>query len=114
MRPPLWCIRENCGHAEAIHDANGCKWPGCKCSRLIVSLTEREKQVLKMLCEGHTEKEIATVLLLSPKTVKAHRESTARKLNTHGFAEMLGVALRAALVKLEDLPFPTRDVRRKA
>ena len=61
-------------------------------------LTSREREVLQMLAEGKTNKEIATVLNLSVYTVDAHRGRIMEKLNLHSINEMVRFAVRNGLV----------------
>jgi len=61
-------------------------------------LTSREREVLQMLAEGKTNKEIATVLNLSVYTVDAHRGRIMEKLNLHSINEMVRFALRNGLI----------------
>jgi DNA-binding NarL/FixJ family response regulator len=61
-------------------------------------LTSREREVLQMLAEGKTNKEIAAVLNLSPYTVEAHRGRVMEKLNVHTLADLVRFAVRNGLV----------------
>jgi two-component system, NarL family, response regulator NreC len=61
-------------------------------------LTSREREVLQMLAEGKTNKEIATVLNLSVYTVDAHRGRIMEKLNFHSINELVRFALRNGLI----------------
>jgi DNA-binding NarL/FixJ family response regulator len=61
-------------------------------------LTSREREVLQMLAEGKTNKEIATVLNLSVYTVDAHRGRIMEKLNLHSINELVRFALRNGLI----------------
>ena len=61
-------------------------------------LTSREREVLQMLAEGKTNKEIATVLNLSVYTVEAHRGRIMEKLNMHSINELVRFALRNGLI----------------
>jgi len=61
-------------------------------------LTSREREVLQMIAEGKTNKEIATVLNLSVYTVDAHRGRIMEKLNLHSVNELVRFAVRAGLV----------------
>jgi len=51
-------------------------------------LTKSEVAVLRLIGEGKTTKEIATLLSLSPNTVSTHRRSLCRKLDAHSTAEL--------------------------
>jgi len=61
-------------------------------------LTSREREVLQMIAEGKTNKEIATVLSLSVYTVDAHRGRIMEKLNLHSINELVRFAVRKGLV----------------
>lgn len=62
------------------------------------SLTARERQILNMIVAGKTNKEIAQLLFISPKTVDKHRTSLMTKLNVHSLVELLACALREGLI----------------
>jgi DNA-binding NarL/FixJ family response regulator len=61
-------------------------------------LTSREREVLQMIAEGKTNKEIATSLNLSVYTVEAHRGRVMEKLNLHSTGELVRFALRNGLI----------------
>jgi len=61
-------------------------------------LTSREREVLQMLAEGKTNKEIAVVLNLSVYTVDAHRGRIMEKLNLHSINELVRFAVRNGLI----------------
>ena len=61
-------------------------------------LTTREREVLQMIAEGKTNKEIATSLSLSVYTVEAHRGRVMEKLNLHSTGELVRFALRNGLI----------------
>jgi two-component system response regulator NreC len=61
-------------------------------------LTSREREVLQMIAEGKTNKEIATSLNLSVYTVEAHRGRIMEKLNLHSTSELVRFALRSGLI----------------
>ncbi|HSB52385.1 MAG TPA: response regulator transcription factor, partial [Dissulfurispiraceae bacterium] len=56
-------------------------------------LTDREKQVLKLIAEGHSHKEIATCLNISVKTVIAHQTNISEKLNVHSRTGLVKFAI---------------------
>ena len=60
-------------------------------------LTAREREVLQLLAEGHSSKEIASRLHLSPKTVGTYRERLMRKLDIHNVAGLVKYAIREGL-----------------
>jgi RNA polymerase sigma factor (sigma-70 family) len=61
-------------------------------------LTQRERQVLQLVAEGHTNRRIAERLGLSPKTVDTHRTSLMRKLALHDAQALTRFAVRRGLV----------------
>jgi len=63
------------------------------------SLTGRERETLQLIAEGKTNKEIATVLKLSPYTIDKYRAGLMHKLNLHAVAEVVMYAVRRKLVR---------------
>ena len=61
-------------------------------------LTEREKQVLQLLAEGKSNKEVALVLDVSLSTAETHRSNLMQKLNLHSTAEIVLYAVRKRLI----------------
>ncbi len=61
-------------------------------------LTSREREVLQLIAEGKTNKEIATSLNLSVYTVEAHRGRLMEKLNLHSTGELVRFAVRSGLI----------------
>lgn len=57
------------------------------------SLTAREREVLRMLAEGKTVKDVAVILGLSGKTIEAHKSNLMRKLDLHNKAELVHYAI---------------------
>ncbi|HDL6960616.1 TPA: response regulator transcription factor [Yersinia enterocolitica] len=57
-------------------------------------LTTREKQVLQLIADGMTNKEMARQLIISNKTIESHRLNLMKKLNVHNGIELLKTALR--------------------
>lgn len=64
------------------------------------TLTPREKEVLKMLAEGNSVKEVACQLNLSVKTVEAHKFNLMRKLDIHNKAQLVQYAIQKKVIKL--------------
>ncbi len=60
-------------------------------------LSSREREVLQLVAEGHTTKEIAKILHLSPKTVDSHREHIMEKLGIRNVAGLTKYAMREGL-----------------
>jgi DNA-binding NarL/FixJ family response regulator len=65
------------------------------------SLTERERQVLKLVAEGRSNKEVATFLDISIKTAMTHREHVLQKLNLHNRTDLTRFALRRGIIRDE-------------
>ncbi len=65
-------------------------------------LTTREREVLKLIGEGYTSREIAEMLFLSINTVERHRTNIMEKLGMHNKSQLIRFAIRKGLVKLED------------
>lgn len=63
-------------------------------------LTDREKQVLKLVAEGRSNKEIAELLTLSIKTVMGHRANIMEKLGIHNRTELVKYAIRKGLIQV--------------
>ncbi len=63
------------------------------------ALTEREREILKLVAEGHTNNQIAELLFISPKTVDTHRTHIMDKLNLHSRAELVKYAMRRGLLE---------------
>ena len=64
-------------------------------------LTKRERQVLQMLAEGHSTKEIAFSINVSAKTVETHRLNIRDKLGIDSLAELTKFAIREGLTTLD-------------
>ena len=61
-------------------------------------LTDREKEVLQLLAEGRSNKDVASLLDLSLSTVETHRANLMQKLNLHNTAEIVLYAVRKGLI----------------
>jgi two-component system response regulator NreC len=64
-------------------------------------LTLREREVLQLLAEGKTTKQIAASLKISVKTIETYRQQIMHKLNLHSVAELTKYAIREGIVSLE-------------
>jgi DNA-binding NarL/FixJ family response regulator len=65
-----------------------------------VVLTSREREVIQLLAEGKTSKEVAAVLHLSVKTAETHRTNLMRKLGLHSVADLTLYAVRNGIVQI--------------
>jgi len=64
------------------------------------SLTTREREVIQLLAEGKTSKEVAVALNLSVKTAETHRTNLMRKLDLHSVADLTRYAVRNGIVQV--------------
>lgn len=80
-------------YVRRLHNGNG-----QEDSYSLLSLRERE--VLPLLAEGHTNHEIGDLLFVSPYTVQTYRQRIMKKLNLHSGTELLRYALRKGIIKL--------------
>ena len=62
------------------------------------ALSEREREVFQLIAEGHSNKEIADVLSISPATVETHRAHIFQKLDLHNTAEVVLYAVRRGVI----------------
>ena len=63
-------------------------------------LTDREREVLKLIADGHTGREIAEMLVVSPKTVEWYKNSLMNKLSIHSRTELIKYAIRKRVIPL--------------
>ncbi len=64
-------------------------------------LTDREREVFKLVADGHTSQEIADMLFISVKTVLGHRTKIMEKLDIHNRTELIKYAIRKGLVDMD-------------
>jgi two-component system, NarL family, response regulator NreC len=65
-------------------------------------LTSREREVLHLIAEGHTNAEVAAMLVISPRTVEFHRANLMRKLGMRTQADLIRYALQRRILPPED------------
>jgi DNA-binding NarL/FixJ family response regulator len=70
------------------------------------NLTSREREILQLVAEGSTSKEVAVALDLSVKTAETHRSNIMRKLNLHSISDLVLYAVRNNIVHI---PAPCND-----
>lgn len=75
--------------------------PNAVPSNPLASLSTREREVLQLIAEGMTSKEIAARLGLAASTVETHRKQVSAKLGLHSVAELTKLAIRAGLTSVE-------------
>jgi DNA-binding NarL/FixJ family response regulator len=81
-------IQDLIGRDSAVHEAAG------------DDLTPREREVLQLIAEGYTSKEIAEMLSLSVKTVQAHRASLMQKLDLHDRGDLIKYAIQKRIIEV--------------
>lgn len=62
------------------------------------SLTDRERETLKLVAEGYTAKEIADMLVISLRTVETHKTNLMKKLDIHNKADLIRFAIRKGII----------------
>ena len=65
-------------------------------------LTSREREVLKLIGEGYTSREIGEMLFISINTAERHRTNIMEKLGMHNKSQLIRFAIGKGLVKIED------------
>ncbi|MGQ0762153.1 MAG: response regulator [Acidobacteriota bacterium] len=68
---------------------------------LLASLTTRQREILKLIAEGHSTKEIGSILNISVKTVESHRAKLVKNLDIHDVAGLVRFAIRMGLIQVE-------------
>jgi DNA-binding NarL/FixJ family response regulator len=71
-------------------------------SALTETLSPREREILQLLAEGKSSKDIASLLNVSEKTVHTHRQHIMEKLNLHSIAELTKYAIREGITTAEN------------
>lgn len=74
---------------------------GAEANSAFSVLTDREREVLQLVAEGHTTKQIAEKLYVSVKTVESHRQNIMDKLEIRTIAELTKYAIREGLTSLD-------------
>jgi DNA-binding NarL/FixJ family response regulator len=88
---------------RSIHEARRAEAPGDRPAAIeremaLSRLSAREKEVLRLIAQGYSTKEIAGTLNISFKTAVTHRTHLLRKLQLHESASLVRIAIRAGLV----------------
>ena len=78
---------------------NGATAPTDPSATAVSQLTDREREVLQLVAEGHSSPKIATALHISDKTVETHRHNLMKKLDLHSVAELTKLAVRNGLTE---------------
>ena len=66
------------------------------------ALTLRQREVLQLLAEGKTNKEVGQLLGISVKTAMSHREHVMEKLDLHSRTELIRFAIKQGIIRVED------------
>ncbi len=74
---------------------------------LYTKLSNRERELFQMIAEGHSTKEISSILFISPSTVKTHRSNIMEKLQTNNISHLIQFAIRLGIVDVrsQDIDF---------
>lgn len=75
---------------------------GAEVENELALLTDRQREVLQLIAEGHTTREIAHILSISVKTVETHRGHIMERLDVYDVAGLVKVAIRTGLVILNE------------
>lgn len=67
------------------------------------ALTAREREILQLIAEGNSTKEVATILALSVKTAETHRSNLMRKLRLHSVSDLVLYAVRNKIVRVAEV-----------
>ena len=76
------------------------RWGDLGAQDLTNGLSSREREVLQLIAEGYTNKQIAEILSISIKTVQAHRANIMSKLDLHDRSELIKYAIRKGLTEV--------------
>ncbi|MGH9526029.1 MAG: response regulator [Terriglobales bacterium] len=85
--------------ARLVEDIR-CRRPEERFKPRLSTLTPREREILKLLAEGLSVKEIAARLDLSVKTIEAHKFNLMRKLDIHNKAQLVQYAIKRKIIKI--------------
>jgi len=76
------------------------RWGDIRPEETSNSLTPRESEILQLIAEGNTNKQIAEILCISIKTVQAHRSNLMNKLDLHDRAELIKYAIQKKIIEI--------------
>jgi two-component system response regulator NreC len=76
------------------------RWGGARPQAEIDGLSPREREVLQLIAEGYTNKQIAEILSISIKTVQAHRNNLMQKLDLHDRGELIKYAIQKKIIEI--------------
>jgi DNA-binding NarL/FixJ family response regulator len=84
---------------QVLHEMTRRRARGGK--RVQVELSRREREILQLIAEGKSTKEIASMLNVSVKTVETHRQHVMQKIGAHNIAALTKYAIREGLTTME-------------
>jgi DNA-binding NarL/FixJ family response regulator len=76
------------------------RWADIQPEQTANDLTPREREVLQLIAEGYTNKQIADILCISIKTVQAHRTNMMQKLDLHDRGELIKYAIQKKIIEI--------------
>ncbi len=76
------------------------RWGDLQPKNTTNGLTAREREILQLIAEGHTNKEIAEILSITIKTVQAHRNNLMSKLDLHDRSDLIKYAIRKKIIEV--------------
>lgn len=87
--------------ADAVVDSYLARQGGGEVSATQAELSSREREIVQLVAEGRSSREIAEALHLSIKTVETHRRNVMARLNLHSVADLVKYAVRHGLTSLD-------------
>jgi len=105
--PRLFC--RECGHLLCFHGSSHpflCTWqnPPCSCSGVVVNLTFRELEVLKLIGCGYNVKEVGLKLNIATKTAITHLHTLSQKLRLHSKVDIILYCFKNKILTIDDIP----------
>lgn len=76
------------------------RWGGIRPTEDADELSPREREILQLIAEGYSSKQISEILVISIKTVQAHRNSLMQKLNLHNRGELVKYAIQKKIIEI--------------
>jgi DNA-binding NarL/FixJ family response regulator len=76
------------------------RWGGIRPTEDSDELSPREREILQLIAEGYTSKQISEMLVISIKTVQAHRNNLMQKLNLHNRGELVKYAIQKKIIDI--------------
>lgn len=76
------------------------RWGGARPQDESDGMSPREREVLQLIAEGYTNKQIAEILSISIKTVQAHRNNLMGKLDLHDIRELIKYAIQKKIIEI--------------